>query len=236
MARSWLLLSPSVLSRKGWKVVRQEVITPHASSLWSVDSFVAHFHKCDLCSQLSAELELLSSALLCWYDGGRRQDVRYEPSLLPAASVRCGQGQDSPQQRSLQQHNCGAEGERATPHISISSPTPAVEHYITTTTLLLCLSLCWCWWSPRTPAFEPTPAPAAAHLSRAAVLTAYWHHTTQLRSSEADARHSDNWGFFMSPLSIFTSPNMWPAQGVPVPRSSRTSFVLTLEQLLLCPA
>ena len=114
MARSWLLLSPSVLSRKGWKVVWQEVITPHASSLWSVDSFVAHFHKRDLCSQLSAELELLSSALLCWYDGGRRQDVRYEPSLLPADSVRCGQGQDSPQQRSLQQHNCGAERERAT--------------------------------------------------------------------------------------------------------------------------
>ena len=35
------------------------------------------------------------------------------------------------------------------------------------------VSLCWCWWSPRTPAFEPTPAAAAAHLSRAAVLTAY---------------------------------------------------------------
>ena len=68
--------------------------------------------------------------------------MRYEPSLLPADSVRCGQGQDSPQQRSLQQHNCGAEGERATPHISISSPTPAVEHWITTTTLCcVCVSV-----------------------------------------------------------------------------------------------
>ena len=48
--------------------------------------------------------------------------MRYEPSLLPADSVRCGQGQDSPQQRSLQQHNCGAEGERATPHIILAAP------------------------------------------------------------------------------------------------------------------
>ena len=171
MARSWLLLSPSVLSRKGWKVVRQEVITPHASSLWSVDSFVAHFHKRDLCSQLSAELELLSSALLCWYDGGRRQDVRYEPSLLPADSVRCGQGQDSPQQRSLQQHNCGAE--RATPHIILAAPPQQWNTGSPQPLSAVSVSLCWCWWSPRTPAFEPTPAAAAAHLSRAAVLTAY---------------------------------------------------------------
>ena len=74
MARSWLLLSPSVLSRKGWKVSWQEVTTPHASSLWPVDSFVAHFHTRDLCSLLSAELELLSSADMT-APGGRMWDM-----------------------------------------------------------------------------------------------------------------------------------------------------------------
>ena len=57
------------------------------------------------------------AALQCWYDGSRRQDVRYELSLLPADSVRC--GQDS--------HNNAVYRERATPYIN-RSPTPAVEH------------------------------------------------------------------------------------------------------------
>ena len=136
MARSWLLLSPSVLSRKGWKVSWQEVTTPHHhhcdrwTASWPTSTHVISA----LCSLPSWSC----SPALIW----RQQAAGCEIWAEFAPRGQCPEWPGLPQQRSLQQHNCGAERERATPHISISSPTPTLQTTIPGRTLLMCLCLC----------------------------------------------------------------------------------------------